>query len=1120
MKTDRPLFWIVLVLLSLGSLVGAYRYFGEAFPLISLDLQMDRATALQRARELAVRNQWGPPEYEQAASFGSSSRVQNFIELEGGGKEAFTRVMAGDLYSAYTWGVRHFREKEATETLVRFTPAGKLWGFREQLPEDQPGATLSDEEARSLAETRLKEILGIELGPYELVEHAQEVQPGGRTDHRLVYEHRRQDIGDARYRLRLTVSGDRFTEIARFIKVPESFDRRYQEMRSSNTTIGIIGGVAMVLVYILGGCLIGLFFLLRRGWVLWKQALFWGLLVALLQGLVALNQLPLAWMNYDTALSRQGFLADQIVGALVQFVVLGIVLTLSFMAAETLSRKAFPHHIQLWKLGSRSVANTRPVLGYTVAGYLLVPLFFGYEVALYFFSNNVLGWWSPSNALLEPDVLATYLPWLSSIAISLQAGFWEECLFRAVPLAGAALLGRRFGKPALWIGAAMVLQALIFGAGHAAYPTQPAYARVVELILPSLFFGAIYLRYGLLSAIVLHFAFDVVWFAIPLFVSEAPGVWVDQVLVVLLTLAPLGAIGWVRWRSGEWSALSPDKLNGAWSPPSPRESEVEAEALPVESVSVLSPALRSGLLLGGIAGLAIWVLLGKFQTDVPQLTVDREQAVKIAREALEEKGVRIPPSWREMVSVRGGATRTGRFVWQTAGPETHEKLIGSYVPGARWRIRHATFEGSVEERAEEYRVIVSDSDSVPRVIHRLPEAREGAALSEEEARSKAQAAVSGRFGLAPEDIEEVSAEPSQRPARRDWTFVFADRTQSLPRGEARVAAVVAGDEVSDVYRLVHLPEDWERDERSRSSLVRILGIVSSILLALGALAAAVVAVVSWSRRKFSARTFFWLASILFLLRLTIFLNRWPALTSDLTTAAPLSHQILALIAGSLIGILFLSLLLALLFGWVKASGCWGDEPTGGKIALGVAMGVAAKALEVLATAFAAAKAPAWPQFRVMDDYLPAIGPLMESIVQYLTLLCVLLVAVSLVEVLTRGWSRRRYAGGLLILVGLAVQGADVDGVGEWLLKGMLLGALLLAAYIYLRAEAGLIPLALASYLALGLLQQAVDQPYGGALLHYGLAAAGPLVAGWLFWKHLGGPVNENVTRTPPSEQQA
>ena len=95
---------------------------------------MDRAGALQRARELAGRYQWGPREFEQAASFGSSSQVQNYIELEGGGKETFSRVMASDLYSAYTWRVRHFREKETTESLMRFTPAGELWGFREKLP--------------------------------------------------------------------------------------------------------------------------------------------------------------------------------------------------------------------------------------------------------------------------------------------------------------------------------------------------------------------------------------------------------------------------------------------------------------------------------------------------------------------------------------------------------------------------------------------------------------------------------------------------------------------------------------------------------------------------------------------------------------------------------------------------------------------------------------------------------------------------------------------------------------------------------------------------------------------------------------------------------------------------
>ena len=38
-----------------------------------------------------------------------------------------------------------------------------------------------------------------------------------------------------------------------------------------------------------------------------------------------------------------------------------------------------------------------------------------------------------------------------------------------------------------------MLQAVIFGAGHANYPQQPAYARVVEIFLPAVGFGLIFL---------------------------------------------------------------------------------------------------------------------------------------------------------------------------------------------------------------------------------------------------------------------------------------------------------------------------------------------------------------------------------------------------------------------------------------------------------------------------------------------------------------------------------------------------------------------------------------------------------------------------------------------------
>ena len=97
----------------------------------------------------------------------------------------------------------------------------------------------------------------------------------------------------------------------------------------------------------------------------------------------------------------------------------------------------------------------------------------------------------------------------------------EECLFRAVPLSLGALIGAHFGRKRAGIAIAFVLQALVFGAAHANYPGFPSYSRLVELIIPSMIWAAIFLRFGLLPTIILHACFDLSLFAIPLFLVAA-----------------------------------------------------------------------------------------------------------------------------------------------------------------------------------------------------------------------------------------------------------------------------------------------------------------------------------------------------------------------------------------------------------------------------------------------------------------------------------------------------------------------------------------------------------------------------------------------------------------------
>ena len=135
----KPFFWIIFALLFIGCIIFTFKYFSSAYPIVTLDLKMDRNKAFQSAKDLAQKYEWGPDNFKQAASFKLDTKVQHFVELDAGGTEAFSKMMKEDFFSPYTWRVRHFKEGETNETLVRFTPAGRPYGFVEKLPEDKPG---------------------------------------------------------------------------------------------------------------------------------------------------------------------------------------------------------------------------------------------------------------------------------------------------------------------------------------------------------------------------------------------------------------------------------------------------------------------------------------------------------------------------------------------------------------------------------------------------------------------------------------------------------------------------------------------------------------------------------------------------------------------------------------------------------------------------------------------------------------------------------------------------------------------------------------------------------------------------------------------------------------------
>ena len=1102
--TKKPALWILMAILALASAFFAWRNFTRAFPLLSVDIRMDRQAALDQARTLAAEQKLGPADFRDAASFSLDESVQTFVELEGGGKPAFAALVVDRLYTPYRWHVRHFKEREKHEVVFSFAPEGDANGFAEHLREEAPGAALAAPAARAIAESSATRLWHVDLAPFQPVEQSEERRTGGRVDHTFVYEQPDRKLGEGRYRLRLVVSGDKLTEVVYFLKVPDAFTRRYEEMRSANTAIGAGGAFAMLLLYGVGGIAFGLFVLARQRWVIWRQPVVWGAAVALAQTAASVNEWPLAWMQYDTALSTRSFVAQRVSAMLVELVVNVVLFSLSFMAAESLTRRAFPNHPQFWRLWSRDTGRSREVLHTTMLGYLAVPIFIAYEVALYLFATRTLGWWTPSEALFNPDVLAAYAPWFSAIAKSFQAGFWEEALFRAVPIAGAALIGDRFGNRRLWIVVGFVVQAAIFGAGHAPYPTQPPYARPVELVVPSIAFGLLYLTFGLLPGIVLHFAFDAFWFAMPLFASSAAGIRVQQIIVIAAMFIPLWVLVARRARAGGAVDLAPADRNSAWRPEPAALTDRAATAPQSQPASVaLTPAIVRALVAAGALGVVIWIaVIALRPLQRHSITISRTAASEAARNAL-EPAYRGRP-WRALPVAEEGGGPSHRFVWTTAGRATYEALLDTYLERPGWEVFVRTFEGDVAERAESWTVHLDANGAVHRVTHELPESRPGATLDEAAARQLARRTLLERFHPDEASLKEVSVVPSKLPERTDWIITFTDGSRALPQGELRLSARIAGDTIADARRFVFVPEEWERTERNAETVTSIVQTGGTVVGGLLILAGAIAAVVSWSRRRFAVRLFLVVFAVFAALTSIRFANAFPATMAALSTAQPLQLQLFVLVGSAAVGLGLQSAAIALLAGAVPAWSPGGRLPLRTAVSLGLAAGAVAAAARAV-SALAGARGPLWPSYSGAAAYVPFAAAAINPLVALLIRIAFLLLLVSAVNRMTANWTRHRVlAGALLVVVcgALGTAGSPAD-LARWIASAAAIGLLFAAAYVFvLRHDISVVPIAATVMTIGGVLREGWAAAYPGALAGAIVGVVTMAIAAYLWFEAL------------------
>ena len=423
--------------------IPVYR-FGEGFT-----LQTSPKDAVRIAGDFMRQRKIDPADYQQVVwnNPNVDSLALRYIA------ERKSLEQADRIYRQATllalWEIRYYRPLQKEEYAVFVDPvAGEIFGFRHVLEENSPGASLTSDQARALAEQAVQE-RGYRLDGFEL-QSSDATKRKSRMDYTLVWQAKSGDprnVGDAHYRLQVDIDGDQVVGFARSFKLPEEWERAQEGVRlANNVLMGI--SVLTVLAAVAAG-LILFVNLVRSGQMQWKGSAKFGVLLALLALLGALNGLALTARGYDTSMPLAIWKLMVGVGVFVVPLVEGLLAWLVIGSAVSL----YPDSWKLFSGAARRVwrrdALVALVLGLAVGAGL---------VRINALLTSAFHAYAPIKDDLFPITLSTYWP---------AAGFFLSILTRT--LVGVAVLGLalyviragwRMRAWWLWLGLALLLVSL------------------------------------------------------------------------------------------------------------------------------------------------------------------------------------------------------------------------------------------------------------------------------------------------------------------------------------------------------------------------------------------------------------------------------------------------------------------------------------------------------------------------------------------------------------------------------------------------------------------------------------------------------------------------------------
>ncbi len=840
--TRRDALWIVCFLIAGALGLTCYiQFFDRALPVASLNFRVDREQAHQAAEAYLDRLGYDLTDYESAQVFSYSSLPQIFLERTLGLEE--TNQLVREWVSVWYWNIRWFKPLQKEELRVRIDPGGRIVGFTHSILESDEGASLSEEDARVIAETFLTDVQGFQLDDYDPIE-ASSIERPNRMDHTFTYRKKDFVVGDdGHYRLRVTVKGDKAGYFAEGLKVPETFSRNYREIRSR---AGLLTNIASVFAFALGiAMVVVLVRKYRQRTLIWRAALGVGILVVATTFLGAVNGYPITRFGYDTTQSFVSFILTFIFyTCLLGAVLNGIIIALSGTAGGAAAQDVEGWKNPLARLslrGWRSASFAR----ITLVGYGLAFAHLGYVTIFYILGNDYLGVWSPAAMTQYSNTYSTYLPWIYPLLIGLVAATSEEFLFRLLAI---SLLIRWLKKP--WL--AVLIPAIVWAFLHANYPQEPIYIRGLELTVVGVIFGIVFLRYGVWATIISHYVYNCFLGVYPMVQSDSLYFKVSGILAVAIIFIPAipAIFGVITGRYKEIEEPEEVSLPEVPEEPVPETAISEPEPPPEPEVERKTPSdyliPKSGLVVFGILGLIGWSVY--FISDLPgfakyarESIITRAEAIEKAEDIRRQLGLNLEGYQRTTSFSSSFGSSHFTHLIRNVDLAHADTLAAEHTSSWRWRVRWFK---PLEK--EELTISIDGNGDFCRISHYVPENREGAELSTEQAQEIAEAFLSEYLQRDMTDTtlyKRLEARSQKRENRMDYSFVWERTDIKVEEGEFRIIASVQGDQIGHAYKAYKAPEEFLRKLRERTAKSTIVSTISTIAV----IATAVLAIIFFLR---------------------------------------------------------------------------------------------------------------------------------------------------------------------------------------------------------------------------------------------------------------------------------